>query len=86
MEPFQPTYSPARAVLSANVSSRLAFGLRLPCPKEHGYRVDYLSTYIMSKLDPDGKGGGTLSGLVFPIRCPECRNEWSGIKDTVAER
>ncbi|KAJ6571684.1 hypothetical protein B0H19DRAFT_936268 [Mycena capillaripes] len=87
MEAFQPTYSPYTASLSANSSSRLQFGLRLPCPQQHAYCVGCLISYIESKLDPEGKGGN--SGIiVFPIRCPECpiTDFMDGISDEIAAR
>ncbi|KAJ7432895.1 hypothetical protein B0H11DRAFT_2123541 [Mycena galericulata] len=87
MDAFQPTYSPYAASISANSSSRLQFGLRLPCPQQHAYCVGCLTSYIESKLDPEGKGGN--SGIiVFPIRCPECPMTAfiDGIPDDVAAR
>ncbi|KZT28083.1 hypothetical protein NEOLEDRAFT_1161274 [Neolentinus lepideus HHB14362 ss-1] len=36
MEAFQATFNPIAASRSANSSSRLPFGLHLPCPKSHG--------------------------------------------------
>ncbi|KAJ6631063.1 hypothetical protein B0H10DRAFT_1980669 [Mycena sp. CBHHK59/15] len=87
MDAFQPTHSPYPASLSANSSNRLPFGLRLPCPQQHAYCVHCLTSYIESKLDPEGKGGN--SGIiVFPIRCPECpmTDFIDGIPDDVAER
>ncbi|KAJ7637178.1 hypothetical protein FB45DRAFT_789450 [Roridomyces roridus] len=88
MDAFQPTYSPYNASISANSSSRLQFGLRLPCPQQHGYCVGCLTSYIESKLDPDGKGSGNSGIIVFPIRCPECpmTEFMDGISDEVAER
>lgn len=88
LEPFQVTHSPIKAVLSANSSTRLPFGLRLPCPSEHAYCIACLSSYIQSKLDPEGDGGGSSGTAVFPIRCPECSpTEWiDGIPDNVADR
>ncbi|KAG6812203.1 hypothetical protein H0H92_003939 [Tricholoma furcatifolium] len=88
MEPFNVTHSPFTAALSANSSSKLPFGLRLPCPKEHAYCISCLTTYIQTKLDPDGRGVGKSSAPVFPIRCPECPLvAWpEGIDDDVAQR
>ncbi|KAJ7487800.1 hypothetical protein FB451DRAFT_1528476 [Mycena latifolia] len=82
MDTFQPTYSPHAASLSANSSSRLQFGLRLPCPQQHAYCVGCLSSYIESKL------GGDSGIVVFPIRCPECpiTDFIDGIPDDIAER
>ncbi|KAJ7096690.1 hypothetical protein B0H15DRAFT_826053 [Mycena belliarum] len=82
MDPFQPTYTPYAASLSANSSSRLQFGLRLPCPQQHAYCVGCLASYIDSKL------GGDSGIVVFPIRCPECpiTDFIDGIPDEVAER
>ncbi|KAJ7135966.1 hypothetical protein C8R44DRAFT_769368 [Mycena epipterygia] len=87
MDPFQPTYSPYAASLSANSSNRLQFGLRLPCPQQHAYCVGCLTSYIESKLDPEGKGGNS-GVVVFPIRCPECpmTDFIDGIPDDVAGR
>ncbi|KAF7323970.1 RBR-type E3 ubiquitin transferase [Mycena kentingensis (nom. inval.)] len=87
MDAFQPTFSPYTASLTANSSSRVAFGIRLPCPEQHGYCVDCLTSYIDTKLTPDGKAG--VAGImVFPIRCPECpKNVFvDGISDEVAAR
>src|ERR1700691_2595567 len=50
---FIETFSPLSASLSANSSTRLPFGLRLPCPNQHSYCVGCLSRYIICKLDPD---------------------------------
>ncbi|KAK7046632.1 RBR-type E3 ubiquitin transferase, partial [Favolaschia claudopus] len=88
MDAFQPTFSPYTASLSANSSSRLQFGLRLPCPQQHAYCVGCLTTYIESKLDPDGKGAGSSGIIVFPIRCPECpiTDFMDGIPDDIAAR
>jgi hypothetical protein len=88
MDAFQPTYSPYTASLSANSSSRLQFGLRLPCPQQHAYCVGCLTSYIEMKLDPEGKGGGNSGIIVFPIRCPECpiTDYMDGIPDDIAGR
>ncbi|TRM63510.1 hypothetical protein BD626DRAFT_272723 [Schizophyllum amplum] len=89
LDAFQLTYSPITASNSANTSNKLPFGLRLPCPKEHPYCIDCLSSHIKSKLDPNGDGTGNgPSSVVFPIRCPECPNEdWpTGIPDNIAQR
>ncbi|RDB30352.1 ATP-dependent RNA helicase DEAH12, chloroplastic [Hypsizygus marmoreus] len=88
LEPFLETHSPIKATLSANSSNKLPFGLRLPCPQAHAYCIACLTSYIQSKLDPDGRGVGKSSTIVFPIRCPECSlSEWAeGIPDGVAER
>ena len=81
LDVFVSVHSPYAASLAANSSSRLPYGLRLPCPEDHGYCLSCLTSYIQSKLD----GIGTI---VFPIRCPECPlGEWvNGIPDEVAER
>lgn len=89
LEPFQITHSPLVASQSANSSNRLPFGLRLPCPHSHAYCISCLSSYIKSKLDPDGDGQGRpAASVVFPIRCPECPlADWiEGITDDVAEK
>ncbi|KAF9459774.1 hypothetical protein BDZ94DRAFT_995454 [Collybia nuda] len=88
LEPFKVAHSPFNASVSANSSSRLPFGLRLPCPCEHSYCISCLTTYIQSKLDPEGIGSGKSAAIVFPIRCPECLlNDWpGGMTDDVAER
>jgi IBR domain, a half RING-finger domain len=85
---FQEAYSPLSALLSANSSTHLPFGLQLPCPNKHTYCVSCLSQYITSKLDPLGTGRAPEEQIVFPIRCPECPpDEWAdGIQDDVAER
>ncbi|KAI5834944.1 hypothetical protein K523DRAFT_360231 [Schizophyllum commune Tattone D] len=89
LDVFQLTHSPIKAAASANSSSKLPFGLRLPCPSGHSYCIDCLSSHIKSKLDPSGDGTGAgPSAIVFPIRCPECSpEEWpTGITDDVAQR
>ncbi|KAL1695837.1 hypothetical protein GGG16DRAFT_86208 [Schizophyllum commune] len=89
LDVFQLTNSPIKAAASANSSSKLPFGLRLPCPSGHSYCIDCLSSHIKSKLDPSGDGTGAgPSAIVFPIRCPECSpEEWpTGITDDVAQR
>ena len=85
---FQETYSPVSASLTANSSTHLPFGLRLPCPNKHSYCIACLSQYIVSKLDPNGTGRAPEEQIVFPIRCPECpSDEWvNGIQDDIAER
>ncbi|KAL1746746.1 hypothetical protein HDZ31DRAFT_33531 [Schizophyllum fasciatum] len=89
LDVFQLTHSPINASASANSSTKLPFGIRLPCPGAHAYCIDCLNSHIKSKLDPnnDGTGAGP-SAVVFPIRCPECALEdWpSGITDDVARR
>jgi len=84
-EPFQETFSPISASLSANSSSRLSFGLRLPCPQRHSYCISCISAYIHHKLEADGK---SIDTIVFPIRCPECPvSDWGGgIQDDVAQK
>lgn len=86
LDNFMLTHSPISASLSANSSNRLPFGLRLPCPQGHSYCISCLTSYIQNKLDPDGRGAGKSSSIVFPIRCPECPpNEWpEGMQDDVA--
>ncbi|KAG6836717.1 putative NRPS-like protein biosynthetic cluster [Arthromyces matolae] len=88
MEAFILTHSPISASLSANSSARLPFGLRLSCPKDHAYCISCLTSYIQSKLDPDGLGVGKSAAPVFPIRCPECPlTIWPiGIDDDIARR
>lgn len=88
METFKATHSPIAAAQSANSSSKLPFGLYLPCPKSHPYCAGCLQSYIMTKLDPEGDGSGNPSMVVFPLRCPECSlSEWAdGIPDDVAAR
>ncbi|KAF8067842.1 hypothetical protein FPV67DRAFT_1626064 [Lyophyllum atratum] len=88
LDSFISTHSPISAALSANSSNRLPFGLRLPCPKDHAYCISCFTSYIQNKLDPDGRGLGKSSAIVFPIRCPECiLGEWpNGIEDEVAKR
>lgn len=87
-EPFQATHSPMAASKTATSSSRLNFGLHLPCPEEHAYCQPCLSHYIMSKLDPDDNHNGVLQTIVFPIKCPGChQGVWEeGISDEVAGR
>ncbi|KAF7289868.1 RBR-type E3 ubiquitin transferase [Mycena indigotica] len=87
MDPFQPTFSPYTASLTANSSSRVQFGLHLPCPQQHAYCVGCLTNYIDTKLNPDGKAG--VAGImIFPIRCPECPTDEfaDGIPDDIAAR
>ncbi|KAI0053773.1 hypothetical protein FA95DRAFT_1586011 [Auriscalpium vulgare] len=88
LEPFQPTYSPRSASESANSSSRLPFGLKMPCPEDHSYCISCLSMYIQHKLDPNGYGSGNADVVVFPILCPECPvDSWpEGIQQETAER
>ncbi|KAA1473977.1 hypothetical protein DENSPDRAFT_840520 [Dentipellis sp. KUC8613] len=88
LEPFQPTHSPSTATRSANSSNRVQFGLRLPCPGEHGYCISCMQSYIRSRLDPNDDGSASADAIVFPIPCPECRlADWpNGIQDPVAER
>ncbi|KZT10255.1 uncharacterized protein LAESUDRAFT_672944 [Laetiporus sulphureus 93-53] len=88
LETFRATHSPLKASASANSSSRLPFGLRLPCPGSHAYCLDCLSKHIRSKLDPNDDNSGNPETVVFPIRCPECSlTEWAdGIPDEIAER
>ncbi|KAJ7755328.1 hypothetical protein DFH07DRAFT_743267 [Mycena maculata] len=88
MDAFQPTYSPYAASISANSSSRIQFGLRLSCPQQHAYCVGCLTSYIESKLDPEGKGGNSGVIASFPVRCPECpvTDYIDGISDDISER
>jgi hypothetical protein len=88
LEPIKLTHSPIKASVSANSSSKLPFGLSLPCPHAHSYCGDCLSSYIRSKLDPNGNGEGTFERIVFPVACPECPlTEWAvGIEEHVAVR
>lgn len=83
-EPFRMARSPSRYA----DSSRIPYGLCLPCPKLHGYCLDCVTNYIKSKLDPQGNGQGKADGGVFPIRCSECpRTDWvDGIQDTTARK
>ena len=87
-EPFQVTYSPISATLGANSSTKLPFGLRLPCPGQHPYCVSCLVKYIKGKLDPSGTGDVNTHTTVFPIRCPGCPDTlWETvIEDDVAEK
>ena len=84
---FHQTNSPLAASQSANTSTKLSFGLRLPCPSNHAYCIGCLSQYIISKLDPESSGKAP-GAIVFPIRCPECSlDEWSeGLQDETAEK
>ncbi|KAF9652364.1 hypothetical protein BDM02DRAFT_3089237 [Thelephora ganbajun] len=85
-EPFQVTHSPISAALTANSSTKLPFGLRLPCPGQHPYCISCLAEYIRGKLDPSGTGDMSTHTIVFPIRCPGCPiTHWeTGIQDDVA--
>ena len=87
-EPFQVTHSPISAALTANSSTKLPFGLRLPCPGKHPYCISCLTEYINGKIDPSGNGEMNTHILVFPIPCPGCPiAQWgSGIQDEVAEK
>jgi hypothetical protein len=87
-EPFQVTNSPISACQTANSSSKLQFGLRLPCPEQHPYCISCLAEYIKGKLDPSGNGDMGIDVTVFPIRCPGCTiTEWeTGIEENVAEK
>ena len=84
---FEDVHSPITALLSANSSKSLPFGLHLPCLKQHAYCVGCFSQYILSKLDPDGTAGAPEDQTIFPIRCPECpSDEWvDGVPDDIAE-
>ena len=73
--------------MTANSSTRRPFGLRLPCPGQHGYCISCLNQYIKGKLDPTGTGELSTHATVFPILCPHCLTDWeTGIQDDVAER
>ncbi|KAH7926264.1 hypothetical protein BV22DRAFT_1009547 [Leucogyrophana mollusca] len=87
-EPFKATHSPVTASQSATSSNRLQFGLCLPCPNQHSYCLSCLASYIQTKLDPEGEGGGNPEVRVFPIKCPECPpTQWEdGISDDIAQR
>ena len=87
MDPFKPTNNPLSVSLMANSSSRLPFGLLLPCPKSHAYCLQCITNHIISKLDPKGDGTGN-PGVVFPVRCLECSlDKWpDGIPDDTAAK
>lgn len=75
------TSNPASVSKGPTSSTRLPFGLYLPCPQQHGYCLGCLRQYLQSKL-AEGKTGT----LIFPIRCPECPvGAWS-FEDQVAAR
>ena len=75
------TSNPATVSKGPTSSTRLPFGLYLPCPQKHGYCLGCLKSYLQSKL-AEGKTGT----LIFPIRCPECPiNAWS-FEDEVAAK
>lgn len=81
LEGFLMTSNPATVSKGPTSSTRLPFGLCLPCPQEHGYCLGCLKRYLQSKL-AEGKTGT----LIFPIRCPECPvGAWS-FEDQVATK
>ncbi|KAF7300607.1 RBR-type E3 ubiquitin transferase [Mycena chlorophos] len=86
MDPYTPTYSPYTASLTATSSSRARtqFGVKLPCPSQHGYCAGCLTSYIDTKLS--GSGAGLTR--IFPVRCPECPSAEfvDGIPDELAAR
>lgn len=85
-DPFKPTYLPFSASRTATSSSRLPFGLQLPCPSRHEYCLSCLTGHIRSKLDPRDDGRATADVSVFPVRCPECEVKEYEIGDDVANR
>ncbi|KAI0766296.1 hypothetical protein BC629DRAFT_1596451 [Irpex lacteus] len=90
LEEFQLVHSPVNAsnIHTTSSSTKLAFGIRLPCPVNHAYCQACLVQYIKSKVDPSNDGSGNVDTVVFPIRCPECPiTTWeSGITDDIATR
>nr|GAT58831.1 predicted protein [Mycena chlorophos] len=86
MDPYTLTYSPYTASLTATSSSRARtqFGVKLPCPSQHGYCAGCLTSYIDTKLS----GSGTGLTRIFPVRCPECPSAEfvDGIPDELAAR
>ncbi|KAG8999226.1 hypothetical protein FRB94_006360 [Tulasnella sp. JGI-2019a] len=59
-------------------SAAFTYGLALPCPGAHKYCHDCMTSYVRTKVDPDG-------GERFEVRCPECpRSEEWRMGDEVA--
>jgi len=81
LENFLMTVNPATVSKGPTSSTRLPFGLYLPCPQKHGYCIGCLTSYLQSKL-AEGKTGS----LVFPIRCPECPIDAWSFEDEVAAK
>ncbi|KAI0084695.1 hypothetical protein BDY19DRAFT_969625 [Irpex rosettiformis] len=90
LEEFQLVHSPINAsnVHKAASSTKLPFGLQIPCPGNHPYCQACLTQYIRSKVDPSNDGSGNIDTIVFPIRCPGCPiTTWKvGITDDIAAR
>ena len=81
LECFLVTSNPATVSKGPTSSSRLPFGLRLPCPQEHAYCLKCLKSYLQSKL-----AEGNTGNIVFPIRCPECPIDAWSFGDEVAAK
>jgi hypothetical protein len=81
LESIIKTVNPVLAAKTPTSSSRLVFGLSLPCPSAHTYCLDCIIGHIRSRLDGEG-----ARQAVFPIRCPECPPQEYSIDDEVAAR
>lgn len=81
LESFLITANPATVSKGPTSSTRLPFGLRLPCPQEHAYCRQCLISFLQSKLEE-----GNTGNLVFPIRCPECPIDAWSFEDEVAAK
>ena len=81
LESFLITANPATVSKGPTSSTRLPFGLRLPCPQEHAYCLQCLKAFLQSKLEE-----GNTGNLVFPIRCPECPIDAWSFEDEVAAK
>ena len=81
LETFLRTSNPATVSMGPTSSTRLPFGLRLPCPQQHAYCLKCLKLYLQSKLEE-----GNTGNLVFPIRCPECPIDAWSFEDEVAAK
>jgi len=81
LESFLITANPATVSKGPTSSTRLSFGLRIPCPEKHAYCLKCLRSYLQSKL-----ADGSTGSLVFPIRCPECPIDAWSFEDEVADK
>ena len=81
LEPVTKTVNPLLTARTPTSSSRLMFGVGLPCPGGHVYCLDCVISYIRSQLEEGGS-----HQTVFPIRCPECPPQDYCIDDAFASR
>jgi hypothetical protein len=81
LESFLITSNPATVSKGPTSSTRLSFGLRIPCPEKHAYCLKCLKSYLQFKL-----AEGNTGSLVFPVRCPECPIDAWSFEDEVAAK